>query len=92
MKTAYTRRQEPGFLDLTIELARKDIALQRDVLNPRLRFVYSYYRLSIILEKQKQYKEALVLVNEAIARQLIDTTVGGYHGRKTRLDAQLATK
>ena len=89
MKTAYTRRQEQGFLDFTIQLARKDIALQRDVLNPRLRFVYSYYRLSIIMEKKKEIKEALVLVNEAIARQLVDTTVGGYHGRKARLDAQL---
>jgi hypothetical protein len=85
MKTSYNRRKEAGFLDLTIDYARKDIALQRDQLNPRGIFVYSFYRLSIILEKQKNISEALVLVNEALARKLIDETKGGYVGRKERL-------
>ncbi len=84
-KTAYARRKDQTYLELAIQYARKDIALQRDVLNPRKKFVYSFYRLSIILEKQKQIKEALVLVNEGLARELIDKTKGGYAGRKARL-------
>lgn len=84
-KTSYARRSDRAFLDYTITLTRKDIALQRNVLNPRGVFVYSFYRLSIILEKQKLTQEALVLVNEAIARNLIDKTKSGYQGRKQRL-------
>ena len=84
-KTAYARRSDRSFLDYTIALTRKDVALQRNTLNPRKKFVYSFYRLSIILEKQKLTQEALVLVNEAIARNLEDKTKSGYQGRKLRL-------
>ena len=84
-KIAYARRSDRAFLDYTIALTRKDIALQRNTLNPRNKFVYSFYRLSIILEKQKLTQEALVLVNEAIARNLEDKTKSGYQGRKLRL-------
>ena len=84
-KTSYARRSDREFLDFTIALSRKDIALQRNTLNPRNQFVYSFYRLSIILEKQKLTQEALVLVNEAIARNLEDKTKSGYQGRKLRL-------
>jgi surface protein len=84
-KTSYARRSDREFLDYTIALSRKDIALQRNTLNPRNQFVYSFYRLSIILEKQKLTQEALVLVNEAIARNLEDKTKSGYQGRKLRL-------
>ncbi len=87
-KTAYARRSDRAFLDYTITLTRKDIALQRNVLNPRNKFVYAFYRLSIILEKQKLTQEALVLVNEAIARNLIDKTKSGFQGRKQRLLAK----
>ena len=84
-KTSYSRRKDQAFLEYASQLTRKDIALQRNVLNPREKFVYSFYRLSIILEKQKQIKEALVIVNEALSRGLIDNTKGGYEGRKERL-------
>jgi hypothetical protein len=84
-KTAYARRRDQVFLDYTIALTRKDIALQRNTLNPRNKFVYSFYRLSIILEKKQSTQEALVLVNEALARNLEDKTKSGYQGRKLRL-------
>ncbi len=84
-KISYARRMDPLFLKNAIHYARQDIALQRNVLKPRKTFVYSFYRLSIILEKQKELKEALVLVNEAIARELSDRTKGGFERRKTRL-------
>jgi surface protein len=84
-KISYARRKDPVFLQAAIQFARQDIALQRNVLKPRKKFVYSFYRLSIILEKQKEVKEALVLVNEALARELSDRTKGGFERRKAKL-------
>ena len=89
MKAAYGKRANPEYMSIVMLWARKDIALQRDVLNPRKKFVYSFYRLAIILEKQKAYKEALVIINEGIARELIDRAKQGYAGRLEKINTIL---
>jgi hypothetical protein len=42
-------------------------------------------RLAIILERLKQYDQALTLIDDAIKRNLNDKTVGGYTGRRIRV-------
>jgi chromosome condensin MukBEF MukE localization factor len=41
--------------------------------------------LAIILEKKKLYKEALLIVEEAIQLGLKDNTVTGYQGRRLKI-------
>jgi hypothetical protein len=46
--------------------------------------------LAIILERKGETKEALTIVNDALARKLSDRTKTGYEGRKVRLQKRLA--
>jgi hypothetical protein len=84
-RTTYFRRKEPVFLALSEKYARIDLNMQRTVFNPKNQYVYSYTRLAIILEKKKQFDEALDIVEDALQRNLSDNTVTGYIGRKTRI-------
>jgi hypothetical protein len=88
-RTAYFRRKNVAFLNYAHALAEKDIALQRTVFDAKGKYVYSYTRLAIILEKKKQFTEALALVDEALTRQLSDKTVNGYEGRKVRIQEKM---
>jgi len=72
------------------KLSRLDVALQQGVLKAKNNYVYSFSRLAIILERKGDIKEALALVDDAIARKLTDRTKTGYQGRKARLQKRLA--
>jgi hypothetical protein len=85
IRTAYARRKDTAFLTSAFEVAKSDVALQQTKLKPSNTYVYSFVRLAIILERMKRYDEALVLVNDALQRQLSDKTVGGFAGRKVRI-------
>lgn len=84
-RTAYFRRKDTAFLDYAHALCDLDIELNRKTLKRKNSYVYSYTRLAIILEKKKLFKEALVIVEEAIELNLDDKTVQGYDGRKNRI-------
>lgn len=84
-RTTYFRRKDPAFLALSETYARIDLNMQRTIFNPKNTYVYSYTRLAIILEKKKQFDEALEIVEDALLRNLSDNTVTGYIGRKTRI-------
>jgi hypothetical protein len=64
--------------------------LQQSTLNARDKYVYSFTRLAIILEKQKLFKEALAIVEDALSRNLNDKTKNGYPGRKVRILKKMA--
>jgi len=85
IRTAYARRKDKAFFDKSYEVAKADVALQQTQLKPTNTYVYSFVRLAIILERLKQYDQALNLIDDAIKRNLNDKTVGGYAGRKTRV-------
>lgn len=85
IRTTYARRKDQAFLDQAIAVSQADVALHQTKLNTTNTFVYSFKRLAIILEKRKNYTEALKIVDDAISRKLIDKTVGEYPARRTRL-------
>jgi len=84
-RTSYFRRKDPIFLELSETYARIDMNMQRTVFHPKNQYVYSYTRIAIILEKKKQFDEALEVIEDAIQKNLSDNTVTGYMGRKTRV-------
>ena len=84
-RTAYTQRQKPGFLELVDGWTASDIQLQKQQLKPKNRYVYSYARRAILLEKQGKIQEAIELVDEALASQFDDRIQGNYQARKERL-------
>jgi hypothetical protein len=88
-RVAYYRRKDKSMLTYAEKLARLDVALQQTVLNAKNRYVYSFTRLAIILERKGEINEALALVNDALARKLSDRTKTGYEGRKLRLEKRL---
>jgi hypothetical protein len=85
IRTAYFRRKDAVFFSYAQSLAELDVALNRNSLKRKNQFVYSYARLAIILEKKKLYKEALLIVEEAIQLGLKDNTVTGYQGRRLKI-------
>jgi len=84
-RTAYFRRKDVAYLSLAEDYATRDIQLHRTVFKSNHTYVYSYTRLAIILEKKKQYNNALMVVDEAIRLNLSDKTVNGYEGRRVRI-------
>jgi hypothetical protein len=89
-RVAYFRRKDKAMLAYAEQLARLDVALQQNVLKAKNTYVYSFTRLAIILERKGDTKEALALVEDALARKLTDRTKTGYEGRKLRLQKRLA--
>ncbi len=89
-RVAYYRRKDKAMLAYAEKLARLDVALQQGVLKAKGKYVYSFTRLAIILERKGETKEALALVEDALKRQLTDRTKTGYEGRKVRLAKRLA--
>ena len=89
-RVAYYRRKDKAMLAYAEKLARLDVALQQGVLKAKGKYVYSFTRLAIILERKGETKEALALVEDALKRQLTDRTKTGYAGRKVRLEKRLA--
>jgi hypothetical protein len=85
IRTAYARRKDKAFFDKSYEVSKADVVLQQTQLKPTNTYIYSFVRLAIILERLKQYDQALTLIDDAIKRSLNDKTVGGYAGRKTRI-------
>jgi len=92
IRVAYFRRKDPIFLNLAKTWAERDVKLNQEALNARDRYVYSFTRLAIILEKQKMFKEALNLVDDALARNLHDKTRTGYQGRRVRILKKMETQ
>ena len=84
-RVSYFRRKDKKHLALAETWATKDVELQRNVFNPKKRYVYSYVRLSIMLEKQGRIDEAIALVEDALSRELDDKTKGNYKERLVRL-------
>jgi hypothetical protein len=89
-RVAYYRRKDKTMLAYAEKLARLDVALQQGTLNAKSKYVYSFTRLAIILERKGQINEALALVEDALGRKLTDRTKTGYEGRKVRLQKRLA--
>jgi tetratricopeptide (TPR) repeat protein len=85
IRVLFYRRKDAIFLEKCEELCQEDIALHLDVLKTRSGFVYSFKRLSILLERQGLYEEAIAMCQRAIALKLDDMTKGNYAGRKERL-------
>lgn len=88
-RVAYFRRKDKAMLAYAEKLATLDVALQQGKLNAKNKYVYSFTRLAIILERKGLIKEALALVNDALSRKLSDRTKTGYEGRKVRLQKRL---
>lgn len=84
-RVAYYRRKDKAMLAYAEKLATLDVALLQKVFNAKDKYVYSFTRLAIILERKGEFKEALALVNDALKRNLSDRTKTGYEGRKERL-------
>jgi hypothetical protein len=89
-RVAYYRRKDKAMIAYAEKLARLDVALQQGTLKAKGKYVYSFTRLAIILERKGETKEALALVEDALKRQLTDRTKTGYEGRKVRLEKRLA--
>lgn len=75
--------------DYLLKILRRNVALNRDVLNPRNKYVYSYQRLATLLEEMGIYLEAVILVREAYERGLVDTPDATFEKRLTRLEKKL---
>ena len=90
IRVAYFRRKIQSYLETSEQWSRLDVALHRSTLNSRSKYVYSFTRLAIILEKKKLFKEALELVEDAMSRGLNDKTRTGYEGRKVRILKKMA--
>jgi hypothetical protein len=84
-RTAYFRRKDGAYLTLAEDYSTRDIQLHRTVFKSSNMYVYSYTRLAIILEKKKQFTDALMIVEEALRLNLSDKTVNGYQGRRVRI-------
>lgn len=92
IRVSYARRKTVQFLDQSEVWSKEDVKLHQTTLNTKGKFVYSFTRLAIILEKKGQFKEALALVEESKTRNLKEKTKTGLEGRKARLLKKLAKK
>jgi uncharacterized repeat protein (TIGR02543 family) len=75
--------------DYLLKILRRNVALNRDVLNPRNKYVYSYQRLATLLEELGIYVEAVIVVREAYERVLVDTPDMTFEKRLARLEKKL---
>lgn len=89
IRVSYFRRKDPAYLEVSYQWSNDDVKLHRTTLDSKDKFVYSFTRLAIILEKKKLFKEAIELVNDAMKRGLNDKTKTGYNGRLVRLNKKL---
>jgi hypothetical protein len=85
-RTLETQKDGKTYL---LKALRKNVALHRDVINPRNIYIYSYQRLATLLEELEIYVEAVVLVREAYERGLIDTPEPMFIKRLERLEKKL---
>jgi hypothetical protein len=92
IRVAYFRRKDPAYLEVSYQWSTQDVKLHRTTLDSKDKFVYSFTRLAIILEKKKLFKEAIELVNDAMRRGLNDKTKTGYNGRLIRLNKKLGAQ
>lgn len=88
IRTAYTRRANASFLEATVAWSQRDVELHDNELKTKDKYAYSYKRLAIVLEKQGRFDEAILLVEKALSKGLLDETVGEYPERLERLKAQ----
>ena len=77
---------DAGNNNYLLKLLRRNVALHRDVINPRNTFVYAYQKLATLLEEMGIYLEAVILVREAYERNLVDTPENTFEKRLTRLE------
>ena len=75
--------------DYLLKILRRNVALNRDVLNPRNKYVYSYQRLATLLEELSIYGEAVIVAREAYERGLVDTPEATFEKRLSRLEKKL---
>ena len=75
--------------DYLLKILRRNVALNRDVLNPRNKYVYSYQRLATLLEELGIYVEAVIVAREAYERGLMDTPETTFEKRLSRLEKKL---
>lgn len=75
--------------DYLLKILRRNVALNRDVLNPRNKYVHSYQRLATLLEELGIYGEAAIVVREAYERGLVDTPDATFEKRLSRLEKKL---
>ncbi|MFZ9139151.1 MAG: InlB B-repeat-containing protein, partial [Bacilli bacterium] len=87
-RTAEALSQQPP-VEYLLKILRRNVALNRDVLNPRDKYVYSYQRLATLLEELGIYVEAVIVAREAYERGLIDTPEATFEKRLTRLEKKL---
>ena len=92
IRVAYFRRKDPAYLEVSYQWSTQDVKLHRTTLDSKNKFVYSFTRLAIILEKKKLFKDAIELVNDAMIRGLNDKTKTGYNGRLVRLNKKLGAQ
>lgn len=88
IRVAYARRQSIEFLKEAKRVCELDVALHYDVLKTKGKFVYSFVRLAIILEKEKNITKALEVVNKAILRDLDDNNATKFESRRARLQSK----
>lgn len=84
-RTSYPRRKDTEFLDFCERCATTDMNLHQKAFNSKNKYVYSFVRQAIILEKSGRIDDALTLVDDALARNLDDRTKGNYDERRIRL-------
>jgi hypothetical protein len=92
IRVAYFRRKDAVLFQTAKTWSERDVKLQQTTLNAKDKYVYSFTRLAIILEKQKLFPEALALVDDALARNLNDKTRTGYAGRRVRILKKMGGK
>jgi len=89
IRTTYYRRKDQAFLTKTIAVAQADISLHQHVLKSEKMYIHSFVRLAIILEKKKDFKGAIKLIDDALKRQLKDRTKGGFEKRRERNEIKM---
>jgi|GEM_PF-3276369 len=87
-RTAEALSNQPP-VEYLLKILRRNVALNRDVLNPRNKYVYSYQRLATLLEELGIYVEAVIVAREAYERGLVDTPEATFEKRLTRLEKKL---
>jgi hypothetical protein len=92
IRVAYFRRKDAVLFQTAKTWSERDVKLQQTTLNAKDKYVYSFTRLAIILEKQNLFPEARALVDDALARNLNDKTRTGYAGRRVRILKKMGGK
>ncbi|WP_049904096.1 tetratricopeptide repeat protein, partial [Halococcus agarilyticus] len=81
------RNEREDAIEECIEYCKKDIEIAQDFIDEfgEVPVIPSFKRLAIIYEKQKRYKDAIDVCNQALDLGATDGTKGGFEGRKERL-------